>query len=364
MRHEIRTPLNAIIGFTELMLQDSIPAEKRKHFAHIIFEQNNLLLNLINDVIDIAKIESGSIELSIQPQTDILLLIDEVYSSLFYQCPSGIKFIKGSNNYQIDCLLDIDPTRVKQILNNFVINAFKYTRQGIVELGYRLNFIHNTIEIYVRDTGIGIDKEMQKQIFERFSQIDQMSQGAGLGLAICKSLAELMGGEISLSSEPGLGSEFTLKLPLPSLSNIPNSNLAVNIGENDLPDFDQLDLSKTNVLIAEDIDSNFLLLENLLLPKGANISRAYNGVEAVNKVQNQNFNLVLMDVKMPMMDGLEATREIRKTNKNIPIIAVTAYAFDTDRFKAIETGCTDYISKPIDYDELMETIYRVLNPAL
>jgi PAS domain S-box-containing protein len=361
MSHEIRTPLNAIIGFSELLTQANMTPEKRKYFSRLVIDQNNLLLNLINDIIDISRIESGSFELNIQPHINILSLIDEVYAGFAHQCPTGIKFIKGANDYHGECQLDIDPIRVKQILNNFVINAFKYTRQGIVELGFRLNFANNAIEIYVRDTGIGIDKALQEKIFERFSQIDQMAQGAGLGLAICKSLAKLMDGEITLISEPGTGSEFALRLPVPALANVVLNEDNQQISNTEDEDLNNLDLSKFKVLIAEDMDSNYLLLENLLLPKGAVISRAINGAEALAKVKNEKIDLILMDIKMPVMDGLEATRQIREINPTLPVIAVTAYAFDTDRYKAIEMGCSDYISKPIDSEELMETISRVIH---
>jgi len=247
-----------------------------------------------------------------------------------------------------------DPFRFRQIFANLLGNAYKFTEEGFIEFGYSIKE-NNILQFYVRDTGIGIPQDKLKIIFERFGQVDDSytknTRGAGLGLSITQRLVELLGGEISVDSKVGMGSIFYFTLPYEKIF-VPVKEIPSQIPE------PKIDWSEKTILIAEDEEDNFMLLEELLSDTKAHILHATTGKEAVEIVKKTQIHLVLMDINMPEMDGYEATRLIKKMNKNIPVVAQTAYAMSGEREKSSQAGCDNYITKPININELLSTISK------
>lgn len=346
MSHEIRTPLNSIIGFSEL-LKDSEDEEEKKEFWNIININNDLLLRLISDILDLSKIESGMVEL--KPQSfDLSELFNYIYSTLqLRQRNKGVEFF--CENPCDQCMVVLDESRITQIVTNFVTNAFKFTPKGYIKMGYE--YVDEGIRFYCTDTGIGIAPEKIDRVFVRFSKLDNFAQGTGLGTSICKAIVDAHGGKIGVDSVVNEGSTFWAWIPCKAeiVHKVAESDRVVPAKKIEPTDFISL-----KILAAEDNDSNYLLLTSIF--KGYNITRANNGADALLLLKNGDFDLVLMDIRMPVMDGIEATREIRTFNKDIPIIAVTANAFESDKQEAIEAGCNDFISKPISKAKLFETL--------
>ncbi len=353
MSHEIRTPLNAIVGFSNLLVEAE-DAEEKKEYINIVQENNDLLLKLISDILDLSKIEAGTFEF-VNDEVDVNQLCTEIVRSLGMKAAdTGVELRFGEHLPQ--CRMVSDKNRLMQILSNFINNALKFTSEGSITLGYRLD-PKKEILFYVRDTGAGIPPEQQQAIFDRFVKLNSFVQGTGLGLSICKSIVEQMGGRIGVESKEGEGSTFWFALPFVEGSHDPArqddavvaSALPSGHSEEDRP----------TVLIAEDTDSNYLLLF-LLLKKEYRIVRALNGLEAVEMHEKLHPDIILMDVKMPEMDGLQATREIRKKDTAVPIIAITAFAFDQDKQRTLEAGCNDYMSKPVQGALLREKMQQFL----
>ncbi len=361
MSHEIRTPLNGILGFAELLKDESITEGQRREFLDIINSSGRQLLNLINDIIDLSKIEAGQIEL-IETECNINSLLNEVYA--FFQ---SIKKDSGKDNIEFrfkpgikdaESDVKIDSFRLKQILNNLLSNALKFTHQGYIEFGYRL--IDNYLEFYVKDTGIGVPKESMNIIFERFRQADDSHSriygGTGLGLSICKALVELMGGDIMLSENEKEGAKFIFRLPYNKVSFV-NQEAKKIINEPE-----GWNWSNKKILVVEDDFNNFLFIRTILKKSGIKILRAENGFDAVEITKNEpDIDLIMMDIQLPKMNGYEATREIRKFNNNICIIAQTAHAFYEDKNKCIAAGCTDYLPKPIEKEMLFAMLEKYLS---
>lgn len=360
MSHEIRTPLNAIIGFSTLIAKNELDKAKQDNFLNIIEKQNGLLLSLINDIIDFAKIESRSLNIIMTDNVELSTLINDVFEAFKPHITEDVGFRIVENKFGNHVKLRTDAIRLKQMISNLVINAFKYTEEGFVELGYRTNSITEKLEIFVNDSGIGISDEHHRKVFERFHQVNELSQGTGLGLAICKSLAQMLGGDVILNKSTKEGSEFIIELPFSCIQSSDEDIYKAVLLEEEV-DIDSIKYDGINVLIAEDIDSNYLYLRTVLENRNMVCARAKDGVEVVDMAMEGIYDLILMDIKMPQQNGLIATSEIRKTNSNIPIIAVTAHAFDADRAKAIEAGCTDYISKPVNREELLELMATALH---
>lgn len=358
MSHEIRTPLNAIVGFSQLLLTTNEPKEKEE-YAHIINVNNDLLLRLISDILDLSKIESGMMELK-RETFDLAPFFEDFAAAMKQRVTNKeVEFI-AVNPYH-KCIVKLDRSRLAQIFTNFATNAIKYTPKGSIKMGYE--YINKGIRIYVEDTGIGIPEEKQSRIFHRFEKLDDFAQGTGLGLSICKAITDMVKGQIGFESEPGKGSTFwawtATDAEIEQMDhkdiNFVENNLS---SHNNLPDAKTL-LTKQQILVAEDNDSNFMLLKSIL--KTTSLDRAINGAEAVKKAQTNSYTLILMDIRMPNMNGLEATRKIREFNQQIPIIAVTANAFDSDRLDALEAGCNDFIAKPIRKQELLAAIEKITN---
>jgi PAS domain S-box-containing protein len=353
MSHEIRTPLNAISGFSELLKDPEIEKETINQYVEIINANCIQLTSIIDDIIDVSRIESGQVV--IKPITVNLNKVLESASQVFRAnaITKGIDFnvTYGLKNEEAD--IETDDTRLKQILNNLLNNAFKFTEKGSISLGYSLKNKH--IEFFIRDTGIGIAKEFHELIFERFRQIDignsRKFGGTGLGLTISRVLTELLGGRIRLESEIDKGSTFYFTIPYNNLNKLQvSSNKILN---------DSLDFNWKNksILVAEDEEFNYFYVQEILSSTKVKIIRARNGLEAVKICQNNtDIDLILMDIKMPQMDGYEATRLIKEMLPNTPIIAQTAFAMSEDRTKAINAGCNNYIAKPINRQRLMNMI--------
>lgn len=348
MSHEIRTPLNAIVGFSELLVDSDDPDEKKEYW-HIIESNNDLLLRLINDILDLSKIESGIIDRK-RERFNLTKLCNELYVMMRSKIPNAdVELVQ--DNPCPECWIFLDSNRLKQVWMNFLTNAVKYTRSGYIRMGYSVE--KDGIRFYVEDTGTGIPKELQDRVFGRFQKLNEFVQGTGLGLAISRAIVEAAGGEIGFTSEQGIGSTFWAWVPCEIFQHgdvgCPETTLP-----NHRPVFSEDSDRKLKILVAEDNDSNFLLVRNIL--KDYDLLRVTNGVEAVEEIRNGKFDFVLMDLKMPVMDGLVATRKIREFNSDIPIVALTANAFDTDRASAMDAGCNAFLPKPVKRKQLFELL--------
>lgn len=356
MSHEIRTPLNGILGFIDLLNNPGIDSQKREFYMRIIRQSSNQLLAIIDDIINIATIEAGQEKLRISP-TSVSQVLQTVYEQ-FKNIAEGkqLAFTYLNHLEQHQGMILTDEIKLTQILNNLVSNALKYTDEGSVEITCSLK--GECLHFSVSDTGIGISPELHEVIFERFRQANSNSSrehsGNGLGLAISKAYIELLGGKIQLESRLEYGSTFSFSIPYKPVKS-QSDNMAQKV-----PDLVYSSLEKiSTILIAEDEYSNLLLLKVLLEKQNLEIVHAGNGIEAVNFCkENPDIDLVLMDLKMPEMDGFEAVKIIKGQRPDLPVIALSAYTLDTERQKAIDSGCDDYISKPLSKNELYSLLMK------
>lgn len=355
MSHEIRTPMNAICGFSNLLNDSSVTEEQKQSFVEIININSQQLLGIINDIIDISKIESGQITVA-RYKFSLNNLIREL-ELLFSQTAKlqGIELRVHLGLSDEEDIIESDEVKIRQIVNNLVFNALKFTQKGTIEFGYNLK--ENYFKFFVADTGIGIPSDKFKPIFERFQQVEngvsQSRNGTELGLPISRAFAELLGGEIWLTSEFGEGTTFYFTIPYLPMG----KSKGISLKSTEKP----CEFKDIVVMIAEDDEPNYLYLKELLKPTGAIVLRAKNGREAVDVCLNQKVDVVLMDIKMPVMDGLEATQELRGKGVEIPIIAQTAYALSDDKARITSVGCNYYISKPISPTELFGALQQVLS---
>lgn len=362
MSHEIRTPLNAIVGFSDLLMNSEEQGDKEE-YMQIINTNNELLLKLINDILDLSKLESGSVELKYE-EFDLAEYFDSMASSMKQRVTNPKVQLVAVNPYSV-CRVRLDKNRVAQVVTNYVTNAIKYTPQGTIEMGYEV--VDTGIRLYVRDTGIGIPEEKKRKVFHRFEKLDEFAQGTGLGLSICKAITESMGGSVGFESEYSRGSLFWAVLPCdPEVQMRRESNIAIgqNASKDDLirSGNQHSALDRKTILVVEDISSNYLLI-SAMLSKHYNLLHAVNGEQAVAMVKEYKIDLLLMDMKMPVMDGLTATAEIRKFDTNIPIVALTAHAFESDKVAALKSGCNDYLVKPVDKARLMSVLRKYCHPS-
>ncbi|MEG2493266.1 MAG: response regulator [Rikenellaceae bacterium] len=356
MSHEIRTPLNAIVGFSQL-LSEITDVEEKNEYRQLIETNSEILLKLIGDILDLSKIEAGSVDINRQ-ELDLAQLCQELYQSFKQRIQNPDVTLRFINPYS-KCIANLDKHRFIQIFTNFVTNAIKYTPKGYIEMGYECK--PNQIRFYVKDTGIGIANEKKSLIFSRFEKLDDFAQGSGLGLSICKAIADATGGKIGFHSEANQGSEFWYV----GYTNVDFvEKLEISEADNNLESvgFDENASCKNKkeleILVAEDNDSNFLLIKNIL--KEYHLTRAITGLEAVEKVKTQYFDFVFMDIKMPIMNGLDATSNIRKFNSTIPIVALTANAFNEDKEAALKAGCNHFMTKPITKRELIAVLSKFI----
>ena len=394
MSHEIRTPLNAIVGFSHL-IAESENKEERKTFYEIVEANNERLLQLINEILDLSKIESGIIEFTSAP-ININSLCKEVHDAHVFRTPQGVQLIYEPSENGL--VIETDKNRVFQVFSNLIGNAFKFTKAGSISYGYKL--VGNQIVFHVTDTGTGIEPEKIGRVFERFAKLNNYAQGTGLGLSICKTIVERLGGEISVSSVVGQGTTFTFTLPYESEQSTENTkeekrqegnanenptgtgSMKIDPASTETPAETSVkeDSEKTSgstdddssgsisanaspsqrtILIAEDEDSNFDLLKAILGRK-YRLIRARDGMEAVTSYDEAKPDLILMDIKMPNLDGLEATKIIRELSHTVPIIAQSAYAYQQDQIAAMDAGCSDFIAKPISQAKLKDMINKWL----
>lgn len=377
MSHEIRTPMNAIIGFSDILREENI-TEKQKEYVDVIRNSGGNLLNLINDILDFSKIESGKLD-------------TETIECSLGQLLSGIESImlplankKGLEFKVLQCgslpaIIKTDPFRTRQCLINLINNAIKFTSQGHIYINVSIRFCNEKpyIDFSVEDTGIGIDPQQQKAIFKSFTQADFTTTrkygGTGLGLTITKQLAKILGGDLSLKSKPQVGSIFTLSIPanididsLPHLDKYQEACIK-NAAGNEYDDIEKEDKPvklRGSILVAEDSEPNQQLTRIFLEKMELDVTIAQNGKEAVDMALKDQFDLILMDIQMPEMNGYEATGILRDSGLTIPIIALTANALKGDSEKCIRAGCNDYIAKPVDKDKLRKTIEKYLNQSI
>ena len=348
MSHEIRTPLNAIVGFSGLLAVTE-NMEDKEEYINIINSNNDLLLQLINDILDLAKIEAGTLEF-VDSDVDVNQLFSDIEQSSRLKAQDGVQvcFVEKIPN----CILRTDRNRVSQVITNFINNAIKFTTQGSILFGYRRR--DDELYFYVKDTGCGIAKDKIGQVFTRFVKLNSFVQGTGLGLSICQMIIKRLGGDIGVESEQGKGSTFWFTLPY--------SILEMQEVPHEKPKTENVQKSQSSksatLLIAEDNESNYTLFQAML--KDYNLIHAWNGEQAIDLFNKYQPDLILMDLKMPIVDGYEATRVIREKNQSIPIIAVTAFAFAEDEERVKQSGFSSYIAKPIKPDKLIACINTYL----
>jgi signal transduction histidine kinase len=362
LSHEIRTPMNAIIGFTDLMLTTGLNEDEKKEYLSIIHKSGIGLISIIEDLIEMSKIDTNQI---VPNYTDIDLekCLIELYNTIKVDIPKSknIDFYIIESKTRLFYNVKVDEVKLKQIIINLVYNAIKFTEEGYVSFGYEildegeLDFIEFTI----KDTGIGISKENQKTIFERFKRVESdltiEKGGLGLGLAITKAYVEMMGGTISICSNQNKGTIFTFKIPLKYDKT--NKIDVQKISDRQL----EMQLNTKTILIAEDDNINFLLIKKMLQVTNHEIIRAENGQVAVAiALENPAIDIVLMDIKMPIMNGYEAFEKITEIRPDLPIIAQTAHASEEDKEKVNTLGFTDYITKPINKELLLEMVSKYI----
>ena len=358
MSHEIRTPLNAVLGFAELMQYTSID-KRQEEYVEAIGSSGKVLLNLINDILDLSKIESGKDRIDIV-DFNIINMVSSVLKMIGPKIKSSKVELVCNISEDMPVWLQGDPTRIRQVLMNLLSNAAKFTHEGTIHLsitekrpadGKGVCFV----VISVKDTGIGISKDKQKAVFDAFVQEDSSTTrkygGTGLGLTIVKRLVESMGGNVMLFSEQGKGSEFIVTLPLNPARE--SDALPPDIQKTELNIRNEIASKELKVLLVEDNTVNIMLMLAMLEKLGCAVDSAVDGREAVEKIKEKEYDLVLMDIQMPLMNGYEATQEIRKTiSKGIPIVALTASVMKEDREMAKTVGMNDYLAKPVSFNEL------------
>ncbi len=366
MSHEIRTPLNAIVGFGDMLGNDDIDDEEKVRFVPIIRENTNQLLHLIDDILDLSKMESDQLKIfKKECRVDkVLGYMVDVFNNKKTQMGREID-IRLKTEKQIEGLsIFSDPVRLQQVLANLIDNALKYTESGYIEIGCSIEtgkekIKNRLVQFWVKDTGIGISEERQKMIFDRFTKIEddktKLYRGAGLGLAISKKLVNMLGGEMWVESTPGKGSAFYFTIPtgevdLPTPKTGPAKEVQDTVGS--------YNWSDKSILVAEDEESNFNLIKIILQRTNANITHVTNGEDAVEAIKSNSFDLVLMDIKMPKMDGISATRIIKKIKKELPVIAVTAFAREEEQEECRLAGCDDIVVKPLNVEKLFTVLSK------
>jgi len=361
MSHEIRTPMNGILGFAGLLKEPKLSGKEQQEYIDIIEKSGARMLNIINDIIAISKVESGQMKTFISP-TNVNEQIEYIYNFFKPEVEQkGIRILYKNSLPSPEATIKTDKEKIYAILTNLVKNAIKFSDKGSIEIGYNLNPAEPTqLEFFVKDNGVGVPKNRMEAIFDRFVQADigdkRAFQGAGLGLSISKAYVEMLGGKIWVDSEIGQGSSFYFTIPYFKEAEVKDEIKETNV-------IGKLEQKKRQlkILIAEDDDITGMLISMSVKIFGKEILKAHTGTETVEVCRkNPDIDFVLMDIKMPEMDGYEATRQIRQFNNDVIIIAQTAYALSGDREKALDAGCNDYIAKPYGQSSLTALMMKHL----
>ena len=359
MSHEIRTPLNAIEGFTRIIVETDTEEERMKYYQ-IVESNNQRLSSLINEILDLSRVESGEIQIK-KDMTDINQLCENIKQLFKFRCPEAVKLVFKKPLMTV--AMNTDANRLIQVLSNLISNSLKHTAMGSITYGFRLINDMQEIEFYVNDTGSGIEPEFIENIFNVYASQDaEQQKGYGLGLALCKIIVEKMGGVIRVDSTVGIGSTFTFVLPFDGTvggMNKEHTTTSTNVRTirvSARPD----EMNQKTILVAEDEDSNYELVK-IVLQKRYHLLRAHNGIEAVNLNEDEHPDLILMDIRMPEMNGLDATRIIKEINHDTPVIALSAYAFEENIREAKMAGCDEFMAKPFRVESLIEMVKKYLD---
>lgn len=360
MSHEIRTPLNAIEGFSRVIAETD-SQEDRLKFYEIIESNNNRLQSLVNEILDLSRVESGEIVMKTAP-TDLNELCTSVKNIFKFRCPDSVKLDFEESTLSV--VMNTDANRLTQVFSNLISNALKHTSVGKIAYGYKILNEGTMIEFFVEDTGAGIKQEDIEHIFETYVSRDAETtkNGYGLGLPLCKIIVEKLGGKISVESEVGKGTIFRFSMPFhgtiggvdKSKTTTTSSMRTIRIGERNGQQI------KKKILVAEDEDSNYELVK-IVLQKRYRLIRAHNGIEAVTLNEEEHPDLILMDIRMPGMNGLDATRIIKEVSGDTPVVALSAYAFEENIREAKQAGCNEFMAKPFKVENLIDMVRRYLD---
>ena len=360
MSHEIRTPLNAIEGFSRVIAETD-SQEDRLKFYEIIESNNNRLQSLVNEILDLSRVESGEIVVKTAP-TDLNEFCTSVKNIFKFRCPDSVKLIFEESTLSV--VMNTDANRLTQVFSNLISNALKHTSVGKIAYGYKILNEGTMIEFFVEDTGAGIKQEDIEHIFETYVSRDAETtkNGYGLGLPLCKIIVEKLGGKISVESEVGKGTIFRFSMPFhgtiggvdKSKTTTTSSVRTIRISERSGQQI------KKKILVAEDEDSNYELVK-IVLQKRYRLIRAHNGIEAVTLNEEEHPDLILMDIRMPGMNGLDATRIIKEVSSDTPVVALSAYAFEENIREAKQAGCNEFMAKPFKVENLIDMVRRYLD---
>ncbi|MCH5309421.1 MAG: response regulator [Prevotella sp.] len=358
MSHEIRTPLNAIEGFSRVLVETDSQEERMKYFQ-IIESNNSRLMSLVNEILDLSRVESGEIVMRKAP-TDLNEFCKEIKNIFKFRCPETLNLEWKKPSMHVTMVTDSN--RLMQVFSNLISNSLKHTPKGSITYGYNILDEGENIEFFVTDTGSGIDPKDIPHIFNAYMSRDAETgnNGFGLGLQLCKIIVEKLGGTISVESTLGEGSTFTFRFPFEgTIGGMEQDKTTTTTNVKSIRIGGRTDDNTKTILVAEDEDSNYELVK-IVLQKRYQLLRAHNGIEAVNINEDSRPDLILMDIRMPQMNGYDATRIIKEVNTSTPIIAISAYAYDEDIRQAKEAGCDDFLGKPFKVEKLIEMVEKYI----
>ena len=359
MSHEIRTPLNAIEGFSRVIVETDSPEDRMKFFE-IIESNNNRLQSLVNEILDLSRVEAGEIVMK-KAETDLNELCSSIKNLFKFRCPDTVNL--EWHKPLMPVTFNTDANRLTQVFSNLISNSLKHTSSGSITYGYQVIDDGSKIQFFVKDTGSGIASQDIEHIFEPYVSRDAETtkNGYGLGLPLCKIIVEKLGGTIAVQSTEGEGSSFTFEMPFEGTIggvNQAKTTTTTNVRTIRIsarPD----DINIKKILVAEDEDSNYELVK-IVLQKRYRLLRAHNGIEAVTINEDEKPDLILMDIRMPEMNGLDATRIIKEVSSSTPVIALSAYAFEENIRDAKEAGCDEFMAKPFKVENLIDIVHKYL----